>query len=69
MNMGRIKICAPSRIYEDHPGGKFSYTAMVDYFARIGIPSIDMSFESLSRLDDSKDAVLFAAANGQEKRI
>lgn len=60
--MGRIKICAPSRIYEDHPCGRFSYTAMVDYFEKIGIGAIDMSFESLSRLDDSKNAVLYAAA-------
>ena len=60
--MGRIKICAPSRIYEDHPCGRFSYTAMVDYFEKVGIGAIDMSFESLSRLDDSKNAVLYAAA-------
>ena len=60
--MGRIKICAPSRIYEDYPGGRFSYTAMVDYFEKVGIGAIDMSFESLSRLDDSKNAVLYAAA-------
>ena len=60
--MGRIKICAPSRIYEDHPGGRFSYTAMVDHFAKVGFSAIDMSFESLNRLDDSKNAVLYAAA-------
>lgn len=60
--MGKITVCAPSRIYEDHPGGRFSYTAMVDYFEKVGIGAIDMSFESLSRLDDSKDIVLYAAA-------
>jgi sugar phosphate isomerase/epimerase len=60
--MGKIVVCAPSRIYEDYPGGKFSYTAMVDYFEKVGIGAIDMSFESLSRLDDSKNAVLYAAA-------
>ena len=68
--MGKIKICAPSRIYEDHPGGKFSYTAMVDFFEKAGLPAIDMSFESLSRLDDSKNAVLYAAAKrAREKNI
>lgn len=60
--MGKITVCAPSRIYEDHPRGKFSYTAMVDYFEKVGISAIDMSFESLSRLDDSQNAVLYAAA-------
>lgn len=60
--MGKITVCAPSRIYEDYPGGKFSYTAMVEYFEKVGISAIDMSFESLSRLDDSQNAVLYAAA-------
>ena len=60
--MSNILICAPSRIYEDHPLGRFSYTAMVDYFESVGISAIDMSFESISRLDDSTNAVLYAAA-------
>lgn len=43
---------------------------MVDYFAKVGIGAIDMSFESLSRLDDSKAAVLYAAAKrAREKNI
>ena len=68
--MRDILVCAPSRIYEDHPGGRFSYTAMVDYFDKMGIPAIDMSFESLSKLDDSKNAVLYAAAKrAREKNI
>lgn len=68
--MGKITVCAPSRIYEDHPGGRFSYTSMVDYFAKVGFPAIDMSFESLSRLDDSKNAVLYAVAKrASEKNI
>ncbi len=68
--MSNILICAPSRIYEDHPQGRFSYTAMVDYFDKIGFGAIDMSFESLSRLDDSKNAVLYAAAKrAREKNI
>lgn len=68
--MNNILICAPSRIYEDHPGGRFSYTAMVDYFNSVGLGAIDMSFESLSRLDDSKNAVLYAAAKrAKEKNI
>lgn len=60
--MEKIKISAPSRIYEDHPAGRFSYSAMVDYFAEIGIGSIDMSFESLKMCDDAREAVLYAAA-------
>lgn len=60
--MSEIKICAPSRIYEQHPGGRFSYSAMVDYFAKIGIPAIDMSFESLERHDDATPLTLFSAA-------
>ena len=68
--MGKIVVCAPSRIYEDYPGGKFSYTAMVDFFEKVGLSAIDMSFESLSRLDDSKNAVLYAAAKrAREKNI
>lgn len=60
--MGAI-FCAPSRIYEDHPGGRFSLSSAVDYFAEVGIPNMDMSFESLSRLHDSWQSVLYAAAN------
>lgn len=68
--MGKTVVCAPSRIYEDHPGGRFSYTAMVDYFEKIGIGAIDMSFESLTRLDDSNNAVLYAVAKrAREKNI
>ncbi len=68
--MRKITLCAPSRIYEDHPGGRFSYSAMVDFFANVSIPAIDMSFESLSRLDESGRAVLYAAAKrAGEKNI
>ena len=68
--MREILVCAPSRIYEDYPCGRFSYTSMVDYFERVGIGAVDMSFESISRLDDSKNAVLYAAAKrAREKNI
>jgi sugar phosphate isomerase/epimerase len=68
--MSRITVSAPSRIYEDHPKGRFSYTAMVDYFEKVGFSAIDMSFESLSRLDESRNAVLYAAAKrAKEKNI
>ncbi len=60
--MRKITLCAPSRIYEDYPGGRFSYAAMVDYFKDIGIPAIDMSFESLEKYEDSAHAVLYGAA-------
>lgn len=68
--MGKITVCAPSRIYEDYPGGRFSYTAMVDYFEKIGFCAIDMSFESLPRFDDSRNAVLYSVAKrAKEKNI
>ena len=58
----KVLLCAPSRIYEDHPRGRFSCTSMVDYFADMGIGAIDMSFESLSRLDEAWQSVLYSAA-------
>jgi sugar phosphate isomerase/epimerase len=43
---------------------------MVDYFASVGIGAIDMSFESLSKYDDSKNVVLYAAARrAREKNL
>jgi sugar phosphate isomerase/epimerase len=43
---------------------------MVDYFAKVGFSAIDMSFESLNRLDDSRNAVLYAAAKrAKDKNI
>ncbi len=66
--MRKTVLCAPSRIYEDHPNGRFSYSAMVDFFSEISIPAIDMSFESLSRLDDGERAVLYAAAKRAEEK-
>lgn len=62
------KVCAPSRIYEDHPAGRFSLSAAVDFFADVGIPNMDMSFESLPRLHDSWQSVLYAAATRASKR-
>ncbi len=68
--MRKIQLCAPSRIYEDYPGGRFSYAAMVDYFSEVGLPGIDMSFESLSKLEDSAHAVLYGALRkAKEKQI
>ena len=66
--MREIIVSAPSRIYEDYPGGRFSYSAMVDFFAKVGIGAIDMSFESLSRFDDSRNAILYAAAKRAEAK-
>ena len=60
--MRRVTLCAPSRVYEDHPRGRFSCTSMVDYFADMGIGAIDMSVESLSRLDEAWQSVLYSAA-------
>jgi sugar phosphate isomerase/epimerase len=60
--MKKVTLCAPSRIYEDHPKGHFSYAAMVDFFEAVGLGAIDMSFESLSRYEDSWESVLYSAA-------
>lgn len=59
--MKKIVFCAPSRIYGEHTNGRFSYSAMVDYFSEVGIPAIDMSFDSMEVFDDSKRGVLYAA--------
>ena len=68
--MKKIILCAPSRIYEDYPGGKFSYTAMIDYFEKTGIGAIDMSFEKLNYLDDGYHSVLYSVAKkAKEKNI
>ena len=43
---------------------------MVDYFESVGIDAIDMSFESLSRLEDSWESVLYSAAKrARQKKI
>jgi len=66
----KVTLCAPSRIYFDHPAGRFSYSSMVDYFDKIGIGSIDMSFEHIKTLDSGTRAVLYAAARrAKEKKI
>ena len=68
--MRKATLCAPSRVYFEHPRGKFSHSAMVDYFAKIGIGAIDMSFESLDYSDTSLRSVLYAAARrAGEKKI
>ena len=68
--MKKIILCAPSRIYEDYPCGRFSYTAMVDYFEKTGIGAIDMSFEKLNYLDDSYHSVLYSVLKkAKEKNI
>ena len=64
----KVLLCAPSRIYEDHPRGRFSLSAAVDFFAEMGIDAMDMSFENLSRLDDSWESVLYAAATRAKER-
>ncbi len=66
--MQKVTLCAPSRIYFDHPKGKFTYTAMVDYFSSVGIGAIDMSFEALNPLDSSERSVLYAAARRAEEK-
>ena len=68
--MRKITLCAPSRIYFDSPSGRFSQTAMVDYFAEVGIGAIDMSFESLNTLHDEYKSVHFGVARrAKEKGI
>ena len=68
--MRKITLCAPSRIYFDSPSGRFSQTAMVDYFAEVGIGAIDMSFESLDTLHDDYKSVHYGVARrAREKGI
>ena len=68
--MRKITLCAPSRIYFDSPSGRFSQTAMVDYFAEVGIGAIDMSFESLDTLHDDYKSVHYGIARrAREKGI
>ena len=68
--MRRATICAPSRVYFEHPRGKFSHSSMVDYFDKIGIRAIDMSFEGLDYSDSSLRSVLYATARrAKEKNI
>ena len=55
-------ICAPSRIYEESPNKRFSYYEMAEYFKRVGIGAVDMSFENLTRFGDEWRSVLFGAA-------
>lgn len=70
VSMRRATICAPSRAYYEHPRGKFSYSSMVDYFDKIGMGAIDMSFEGLDYSDTSLRSVLYAAARrAAEKNI
>ncbi len=70
VTMRKTMICAPSRVYFEHPRGRFSYSSMVDYFDKTGIGAIDMSFESLDYSDTSLRSVLYAAARrAREKNI
>lgn len=70
VSVRKITLCAPSRVYFEHPRGRFSHSAMVDYFDKIGIGAIDMSFESLDYSDSSLRSVLYAAARrAKEKGI
>ncbi len=66
--MQKVTLCAPSRIYFDHPHGRFSYTAMVDYFHKVGIGAIDMSLEGVDFKDGSWRSVLYAAARRAEDK-
>ena len=66
----KVILCAPSRMYFDHPKGRFSYSSAVDYFDKIGFPAIDMSFEHIKALDSGTRAVLYAMAmRAKEKKI
>lgn len=68
--MQKVTLCLPSRMYFDHPKGRFSYSSAVDYFDKIGARAIDMSFEHIKELDSGTRAVLYAAARrAKEKKI
>ena len=62
MGMKDIIVSAPSRIYEESPQRRFSYYELAEYFAKVGIGAVDMSFENLSRFGDEWRSVLFGAA-------
>ena len=38
--MQKVILCAPSRMYFDHPKGRFSYSSAVDYFDRSGLVDV-----------------------------
>ena len=59
--MSKIKICAPSRIYGSYKGGRFSASAMIEYMSKIGFDGVDISLESLDRLDDSWKSIYYSA--------
>lgn len=61
--MKKLGICAPSRIYDVYPGGRFSMTEMVSYMADVGFDGIDMSFDNISRFGEELDSVLYSVAN------
>lgn len=68
--MRKIVLCAPSRIYFDHPRGRFSYSSMVDYFAKIGIGAIDVSLEGVDFSDSAWRNVLYSASRrAKEKNV
>ncbi len=60
--MQKVTLAVPSRIYFDHPNGRFSYTSAVDYFEKIGVNAIDMSLEALDFSDSSWRSVLYAVS-------
>lgn len=61
--MDRPKIIAPSRMHDYYiEGGYFSMREMVEFLAHVGFDGIDMSFENISRFDDSVRHVLYSTA-------
>jgi len=59
--MSQIKVCAPSRIYSAHTCGNFSIGSMIDYMSAMKFDGVDMSFETLSRGDNSYRSIFYAA--------
>ncbi len=66
--MQKVTLCMPSRVYFDHPDGRFSYSSMVDYFSKVGIGAIDMSLEGVDFSDGSWRSVLYSVARRAEEK-
>ena len=58
--MDRLRIIAPSRMHDYYSeGGRFSSGEMIEFLSGAGFEGIDVSLDSLTRLDGSDKAVLY----------
>lgn len=58
--MDRLKIIAPSRMYDYYSeGGRFSSGEMLDFLGSVGFEGVDISLDSLKGFDGADKAVLY----------